>query len=84
MSETVLSTPTPSVAGWLNEGFQGKLVYVRCGDDKAIPDFVQDGMMAASGVEWDVRRMQTSHSPSLSQPEELAGMIERVAREWVR
>ena len=54
--------------------------YVICEADNAIPVAAQDAM---AGRADDVARLRTSHSPFLSQPAALAGLIRRsLARAW--
>jgi len=81
MSTLALSTGA-GAPGWANPGFQGRLAYVRTGLDQCIPDFAQDGMMAGSGVKWDVKPFNTSHSPFLSQPKQLSETIDALAKGW--
>lgn len=65
MSVNALSTPTETEAAWSNPGYQARRVYIRYADDRCIPHFAQDGMMAMTGVEWDVYSFDTSRSPFL-------------------
>jgi pimeloyl-ACP methyl ester carboxylesterase len=43
--------------------------------DQAIPPFAQDAMAQRAG---EVLRMDTGHSPFLSQPEALAGLLRQI------
>lgn len=81
VSQTALSTPA-GPPGWADSGFNGRIAYIRTAQDKTIPAFAQDGMMAASGVTWDVHEFETSHSPFLSQPEQLSKTIISLAEKW--
>jgi len=83
MSANALSTPTESSAAWASPVFDGHRAYIRCANDHCIPDFVQDGMMVGTGVDWDVYRFDASHSPFLSQPEKLAETIVGLAKNWM-
>jgi pimeloyl-ACP methyl ester carboxylesterase len=52
--------------------------YVVTGDDKAVPAEFQENVFAkTAGAK--IKRIQTSHSPQLSKPEELADLVEEVA-----
>lgn len=44
----------------------------------------QTGMVAGSGVEWDVRDFDTGHSLFLFKPEELAATVVELAKGWIR
>ena len=63
------SPAPPSV--WTDPGFEGKLAFVRCLKDQALPTFVQDLFIQKSGLEWQVKGIDAGHSPYLSQPDEL-------------
>lgn len=55
-------------------------VYIECAGDRAISIACQRAMQQGVGVD-EVITMETSHSPFLSAPEELAGNLGRVAAE---
>lgn len=59
--------------------YDGRRAYIRTSEDQALPPFAQDAFVAASGVAWEVKRLQTSHSPFLSQPGELAALVNSLA-----
>jgi len=80
-SQTALSTGAPP-PGWANPEFDGCRAYVRTALDHCIPPAAQDGMMAASGVIWDVHPFNTSHSPFLSEPGPLSQTIISLAKAW--
>jgi hypothetical protein len=82
MSANALFTPTETSAAWADSSFQDRRAYVRCADDRTIPSFAQDGMLAGTGVEWDVHSFETNHSPFLSQPKKLADTIVGLANKW--
>ncbi len=62
--------------------YDGRRAYIHTSEDQALPPFVQDAFVAASGVVWNVKRLQTSHSPFLSQPEALAALVSRLAEDF--
>lgn len=62
--------------------YDGRRAYIHTSKDQAIPPFAQDAFVAASGVAWAVKRLQTSHSPFLSQPEDLAALVSRLAEDF--
>jgi hypothetical protein len=73
VSQAALSTPAGS-PGWADPAFNGRRAYMRTDNDQCIPVFAQDGMMAATGVTWDVHPFHTSHSPFLSEPKDYFGL----------
>jgi pimeloyl-ACP methyl ester carboxylesterase len=50
--------------------------YVVCAQDQAIPVFAQEAMSKRAG---EVQRLETGHSPFLSHPDELAGLLRSIA-----
>jgi hypothetical protein len=40
-----------------------------------MPLYFQERMVRDSGVEWNLKELETSHSPQLSQPQELTAHI---------
>lgn len=60
--------------------------YLLCDGDNAIPPALQESMVEtvkAAGVPITVERCQAGHSPFLSVPEVVVGMIRRAAGEEV-
>ena len=59
-----------------------RTTYVLCEEDYALPPTAQEQMIAdarAKGANIDVERIQSSHSPFLSQPQRIADIVRRVA-----
>jgi len=73
-SAASMNTPSPPPA-WADKAFDGRRAYVHCTQDQAIPAVAQTMMVEGSGVEWVVRTMESAHSPFLSDPEQLAGLV---------
>ena len=68
-------SPSPAPA-WLDDGFQGRLAYIVCTKDHAIPEELQKGMRHASGKKWLVEELEGSHSaPFVIKYEEAAEMV---------
>jgi len=67
-SLSAFDTPAPSPA-WAEEAFKGKLAFLRCLRDQALPTFVQDMFVQKSGVEWVVKDVDAGHCPFVSRPE---------------
>ena len=53
----------------------GKIAYILCEKDAAVPAFIQEKIIAGSGVEWKVERLESGHCPMISCPEKLAGLL---------
>ena len=60
--------------------------YLICEDDRAIPNFVQEGMVKAcqdAGAPMVMERINTGHSPFLVKPHDTAEFVRRAAGESV-
>ncbi|KAJ9484163.1 hypothetical protein VN97_g9218 [Penicillium thymicola] len=67
--------------GWQDDSYTGRLGYIRCTDDVAIPIKQQDAMVEGAGGQgkWVVRTLEGSgHSPFLSRPHEVAAALEEI------
>ena len=75
---------TPPLSPWHGQilSFRGKIAFVRCLKDHALPLFLQDMFMEKSGVEWNVENIEASHSPYASKPDELANVLGELARQF--
>lgn len=71
-----------SAIGWRERAYDGRRAYIRCLRDNALPIAVQDRMVARSGVEWVVKTVNASHSPFVSMPDELAGVVAGIVEEF--
>ena len=67
---------------WAEDGYKGRLAYVRTAQDGVNPAFAQDLWMEGTKVHWDVVDMNTSHGPFISQPRELSEAIVKFARKF--
>ena len=74
-------SPAPAMA-WADPDFVGKIAYIRCMKDQALPPFLQDMFLEKSGVEWEVKDLEASHSPYASKPEELADILGELAQQF--
>lgn len=72
-------SPAPPAA-WAEPAYAGKLGFLRCTQDAALPTFVQDLFVQRSGVEWIVKDIEASHSAFLSKPEEVVMLVEELSR----
>ena len=74
---TVFKSPSPTPA-WIESGFEGRMAYLICTEDKAIPKFGQEAMMQGIGTSWISRDLKGSHSsPFLKKTDEAVDIIEQ-------
>ncbi|KFY02634.1 hypothetical protein O988_02010 [Pseudogymnoascus sp. VKM F-3808] len=66
------------VPAWAESAFAGKIAFLKCSVDAALPTFVQDLFIEKSGVQWLVTEVEAGHSPWASRPKEVTGIISRV------
>jgi len=74
LSLHVFTNPSPA-PGWADAAYSDRRADIRCSQDICLPTFVQDIMVEASGVDWIKKTFDTSHSPFLSCPSELADYV---------
>ncbi|KAH8705407.1 Alpha/beta hydrolase fold-1 [Talaromyces proteolyticus] len=72
-----VSSPCPPTA-WDSSAFDGRRGYIYSRRDEVIQLFAQEMMINLSGVEWNIKEMDTGHSPHLSNSQELAEHIEDI------
>ena len=60
--------------------YDNRRVYLHTNQDQALPPFAQDAFVAGSGVTWNITKLDTSHSPFLSQPAKLAAVVMNAAQ----
>ncbi|MCJ1326122.1 hypothetical protein MMC10_002786 [Thelotrema lepadinum] len=78
-SKASFTTPSAFPA-WLDSYYDGRRSYFNTLQDEAIIPIAQEMMIKGSGVPWNVKSSNSSHSPFLSRPKELsAWIIEQVA-----
>lgn len=71
--------------GWQDDCYFGRLGYIRCTADVAIPIEQQDSMVVGAGGQgkWVVRTLEGSgHSPFLSRPHEVAAAVEEIVNDF--
>ena len=73
--------PSPAVF-YSEDAYANRRVYIRTSDDQALPPFAQDMFLEQTGVHWDIKRMQTAHSPFLSATKDLVRMMEEILGGW--
>jgi hypothetical protein len=74
-------SPSPPPA-WPDKIYDGRRGFIMCMQDNAIPAIGQQMMLQHCGVDWDVKEVQSSHSPFLSMPGRVKDMIVGWAEEW--
>jgi len=68
-------SPSPAPA-WADPAFRGRLAYIVCIQDQAIPKVGQEAMMQLTGQEFMVQELHGSHNATfLSKPGEAAEMV---------
>ena len=77
-SQKSFSSPSPP-PGWADEDYEGRRGYIRTLQDRTIPTIAQKMMVQYSGVDWDIKEIDTSHSPFLVRPQQLADNIVEMA-----
>ena len=76
--QSLASFNSPSGATHYGDKFyDNRRVYIHTNQDQALPPFAQDAFVANSGVAWKVQKLDTSHSPFLSEPAQLAFIVEQ-------
>lgn len=73
-AEPALSSPSGPPA-WPDSVYDGKRAYIQTALDNTIPFVAQDAMVTYSRVEWDITKLNTGHSPFLSQPKAVADFV---------
>lgn len=55
-------SPSPTPAWTDAVAFQGRLAYIVCTEDRAVPKDGQEAMMQGTGKDWIVKELQGSHN----------------------
>ena len=71
-------------AAWAQPEFAGRIAFLRCMQDQALPPFLQDMFMEKSGVAWKVKDIEASHSPFASKPAEMVEILGEWAQEFAK
>ncbi len=75
--QSLLSFNSPAgLTHYQDSAYNGRRVYLHTTQDQALPPFAQDMFVSGSGVAWKVLKLDSSHSPFLSGPENLANIVE--------
>ena len=83
--QSILSFNSPCGPVYYADRFyDGRRVYIYTNLDQALPTFLQDKLIETSGTTWDMEKLNTSHTPFISQPVVLAKLIERVTGNFER
>ncbi|KAK2865367.1 hypothetical protein FQN49_003643 [Arthroderma sp. PD_2] len=74
-AKAAFTSPSSSPA-WQEEFYNGgRRGYIRTTQDHCVPAAIQSMMLDKSGVDWNIKEMESSHSPYLSRPQELTETI---------
>ena len=60
---------------WVEPEYSGRIAFLRCTQDAALPTFVQDLFVDQSEVKWIVKDCEASHSPFASKPVEVVEAV---------
>lgn len=72
----------PSSVGYKEKGFDGRRAYIRLSKDHALVPDDQVRAISESGVDFLTKILDSSHSPFISMPAELANMVEDIVNEF--
>ena len=82
--QSLLSFNSPAgLDNYQDSAYDGRRVYLHTNQDQALPPFAQDLFVNGSGVTWDLVKLDTSHSPFLSTPENLASIVEEKVQTFI-
>lgn len=70
-------SPAPATS-WKEPDYAGKIAFVKCMIDQALPSFLQDMFIEKSGVQWIVKNIEAGHSPWASKPAEIVNELQRL------
>ncbi|KAL6721255.1 hypothetical protein ACLMJK_000357 [Lecanora helva] len=76
-------SPAP-LAAWAESDFSGRLAFLRCTEDQALPTFLQDMFTDKSGAKWKVKDIKSSHSPWASKPDETVEIVLDCAADFTK
>lgn len=77
LPQATLAYESPASAqAWAEPAFEGKLAFLKCTQDQALPLLLQDMFVERSGVKWTVGSIDAGHSAWASKPKEVAGLVE--------
>lgn len=71
-----------SPPAWAGSEYADRRVYIRCLQDAATPLALQNKRLKDTEVDWEIIDFDTSHSPFLSRPNELATCLQGLAEKW--
>ena len=69
--------------GWSDPAYNGRRAYIHTKNDNALPPEAQKAMVDGSGVEWDVKELDSSHSPMVSKMEEVVKFLDEKAKQYI-
>ncbi|KAL8811348.1 MAG: hypothetical protein Q9200_001875 [Gallowayella weberi] len=76
LPQSLLSFNTPSDQTYYGHtAYDNRRTYLHTNQDQALLPFAQDAYVAGSGTQWNIVRLDTSHSPFLSEAPKLAEII---------
>lgn len=83
LDHSLLALIEPTAEVYLaNPSFEGCRGYIFCKHDRVISPALQREMLDTCGMAWDVKEMDTGHSPFLATPDALADVVEGFVGEF--
>ena len=83
-SQSLLSFNTSSAQTYYGiAAYDNRRIYLHTSRDQALPPFAQDAFVVGSGAVWKVLKLDTSHSPFLSEPGPLAALLIANTKDFV-
>ena len=78
--ELIDPSPTPA---WTSDAYKGKLAYITCTEDRAVPYDTQKAMMLATRKDWKVKTLHASHfAPFLTKREQLRDLVWNLVKQF--
>ncbi len=74
-------SPAPPPA-WAEPAFKGRIAFLKCLEDQALPTFVQDMFLQRSGVEWKVKEIEAGHSAYAARPQEVTEILHELVGDF--
>ena len=82
--QSLLSFNSPSgPVCYQDPAYNGRRVYMHTKEDQALPPLAQDMFVKDSGVMWKILKLDTGHSPFLSEPVHVAGIVDENTKDFL-
>ena len=75
----ILAFESPALAtSWSEPEFVGKIAFIKCLIEQALPPFLQNTFLENSGVQWTVKEVECGHSPWASKPDQIVSELQEL------